>query len=443
MNIDVFTNWMEEHFVPIAAKIGSQKHLVSIRDAFIGIMPITMAGSIATLLNVFLRDLPTQFGWTGFVEMMQPFIGINGNVWWGSMAILSLVFAFSLGYQISKSYNVNPLSGGLIAFASFVAVTPQSAIITPEGAAEAISGWGYIGSNYTDAKGLFTAMIIGFLSTIIYAKMMNKNIIIKLPDSVPPAVSKAFAAIIPGVVAIYVCAIISYLLVTFTGLGVGDLILKYIQMPFLGLSQGFFAVLIATTCVSIFWFFGLHGTNVLAPVLDGIYLPALMQNNAYYVENLTTKGMPFLWTRGSFDAFAWMGGAGCTIGLVIAILIFSKVEETKTIAKLGGPMACFNINEPMVFGLPIVLNPLYIIPWVLVPSILVSIAYFVTAIGLVPPVFVVVPWVMPPIICAWMATGGSIAAALLALFNLVLGTIMWALFIVVANRFEVKEKVNS
>lgn len=442
MGMDGFTLWMEEHFVPVAAKIGSQKHLVAIRDAFIGIMPITMAGSVATLLNVFFRDLPGQAGWTGFVSAMAPLIAINGNVWWGSLAILALVFSFSLGYQLAKAYNVTPLAGGLISLSSFIAVTPQTATIAVEGA-EAVSGWGFLPASYLNATGLFTAMIIGFISTIIYAKMMNKNIIIKLPEDVPPAVSKAFAAIIPGVVAIYICAILAYIATAVTGMGIGDLILKYIQIPFLGLSQGIFSVIIVTTCVSVFWFFGLHGTNVLAPVLDGIYLSALTENTTFFNTFQTVKDMPYLWTRGSFDAFAWMGGAGCTMGLVIAILVFSKRQETRSIAKLGTAMAVFNINEPMVFGLPIVLNPLYIIPWIFVPTILVTIAYLATMIGLVPPVFIVVPWVMPPILYAFMATGGSIAAALLALFNLALGTFLWSIFVVVANKVELKEEANA
>lgn len=439
MNMDSFTGWMEEHFVPVASKIGSQKFLVAIRDGFIGILPITMAGSIATLLNVFFNTIPSSFGWTGFVNAMAPIIAIDGNVWWGSLAILSLVFAFSLGYQIARAYNVNPLSGGLISFASLIVVTPQSVNITTE-AGEVLSAGG-IPSSYMGATGLFTAMIIGFISTIIFSKLMVKNIIIKLPESVPPAVSKAFASIIPGITAMYVCAILAYIVSALTGgSSIGDLIQQYIQIPFLGLSQGIFSVIIITFFVSLLWFFGLHGPNVLAPILDGVYLPALIENTNFFNTHQTTVGMPYLWTRGSFDAYSWMGGTGCTLGLIIAIFIFSKREETKTIAKLAAPMGIFNINEPLIFGLPIVLNPLYIIPWVCVPTIMVAIAYIVTSMGLVPPVFMQVPWVTPPIIMALLATGGNIGAAILAAFNLALSVVLWAPFVIVGNKVEVKEE---
>ena len=434
----MFTSWMEEKFVPVAAKIGSQKHLVAIRDAFISIMPITMAGSIAVLLNAIVRDLPAKFELNGITEAFQWLIGINGNVWWGTLATLSMVFAFAIGYQLSKAYDTNPLAGGLISFASFIIATPQSTVVALEDGTT-ISAWGNLAVGYLDAKGLFTALIVGFIATIIYAKMMKKNITIKLPEQVPPAVSKAFAAIIPGVTAMYAIGLITWALDKFAGTSLYALILEYVQMPFLSMSQGLGSVIIITACVSIFWFFGLHGSNVLAPVLDGIYKTALAENTNIYNATQSISELKYIWTRGSFDAYAWMGGAGCTIALIIAIFIFSKREETRAVAKLSAPMGLFNINEPVVFGLPIVLNPVYLIPWVLVPTVLVIIAYVATSIGLVPPVFLEVPWVMPPVLYAWFATGFSFSAALLALFNLAVGIAIWSVFVIIANRVEIKE----
>lgn len=429
-----FTSWMEEHFVPVAAKIGSQKHLVAIRDAFIAIMPITMAGAVATLLNVFFRDLPNMWGWTGFVEACAPIIGVNGNVWWGSLAILSMAFVFALGYQLSKTYNVNALAGGLVAFCSFIAVTPQAITVTSS-TGEAVGAWGNLNWGYLDAKGLFTALFIGFFSTIIYAKLMNKNVTIKLPDSVPPAVSKAFAAIIPGVIAMYACAILAYVVSTLTGgKAIGDLILQYVQMPFLGLSQGIGAVLIIVIFVQLFWFFGLHGTNVLAPILDGVYLTATTANNSSWMAG---TALEYIWTRGSFDAYVWMGGCGTTIALIIAVLLFSKRADSKAVAKLSAPMGIFNINEPVVFGMPIVLNPIYLIPWVLVPVVLTIIAYAATAAGFIPPVFNTVPWIVPPVIYAFLATGGSFTAALVSIINLVVAVAIWSVFVIIANKVDV------
>lgn len=419
------TEWLEKHFLPVAAKIGAEKHLVAIRDAFISIMPITMAGAVATLLNVFFRDLPTQFGWTGFVDTMSPIIGINSNVWWGTLAILSLVFVFSLGYNLSKAYDVSPLPGGLIAFAALITQMPQT---TADG-----SMWGYINWSYTQASGLFTALFIGFIATFIYIKLVKSKVTIKLPDSVPPAVSRAFTAIIPGLIAIYVIGTLAYVVNVFTGMPINDVISKYVQMPFLGLSQGLISVVITVFAVQLLWMFGLHGSNVLAPVLDGIYLTALNENNVAFMQGAE---LPYMWTRGSFDAFVWLGGAGCSLALIIAILIFSKKEESRTVAKLSAPMGVFNINEPVTFGLPVVLNPIYFIPSIGIPIVLTIIAYVCTSIGLIPPTFVAVPWIMPPVIYAFFATGGSLMAALVALVNLIIAVALYAPFVLLANKAD-------
>ncbi len=420
-------NWMERNFVPIAAKIGSQRHLVAIRDAFISIMPITMAGAIASLINVFVRDLPTMWKMTDFVTAMAPVISVNGNVWWGTTVILALAFVISLGYNLSKSYDVNPLAGGLVALSAFLVTTRQS---QPD------AGWGYFHWGEFGASALFTALFIGLIATMIYVFLMKNNITIKMPDVVPPAVSKAFAAIIPGTVAIYIFAIIAYLFSTFVGMAFNDWVFKIIQGPFINLVQGLPAVLILTFVVQLFWFFGLHGTNVLAPVLDGAWLTALLDNNNAYMAGTKLNELPYLWTRGSFDAYAWMGGAGCTIALVIALLIFSKREDEKAVAKISAPMGIFNINEPVAFGLPIVLNAVYLIPWILITPILVTIGYLFTAAGIIPPVFIQVPWIVPPVFYAFLATGGNFIAAGVALLNLVIAIFLWSIFVKVANTIK-------
>lgn len=451
-------------FMEISAKIGSQKHLVAVRDAFIALMPLTMAGSVAVLINVFFRDIPTELGNTGFVESMQWLIGINGNVWFATLAIMAMVFAFTLGYNVSRAYNVNPLAGGLVSFASLIATVPQSATFFAgfEGVAteqlstltglgvnavvnEAAVGieansWGFINVNYLGSNGIFTALIIGMLSSIIYAKLMQRGLVIKLPDSVPPAVSRAFEAIIPGIIVIYLVATISYLSVTFLGSPINDFILKYVQMPLLGLSQGFFSVLLMSFLVQLFWFFGLHGHNVLGPIMDGIYMPALLENtNNYQMYHDITK-LPYLWTRGSFDAYAQMGGSGVTIALIIAIFILSKREDHRAVAKLAAPMGIFNINEPITFGMPIVLNPTFIIPWLIVPPICAGVAYAFTAAGIIPPVFVSVPWITPPGLYAYLATGGNILAGLVSLLNVGIAFAIWAPFVIMANKQKPNEE---
>lgn len=448
-----------DKFMEISGKIGSQRHLVAIRDSFISMMPITMAGSVAVLLNVFFRDIPNNLGATGFATAMQPIIDINGYVYFGSIAIMAMVFAYALGYQLSTMHKVNPVAGGLISFASFISTVPQTLTISTslDGASHsvikgltdlglAVSGtnletsqWGAIAQSYIGSSGLFTALIVGFISMWVYAYLVKHNVMIKLPDNVPPAVNKAFAAIIPGTAAIYVSAIVAYLAFTFTGIPLSDLVSKYIQTPLMGLSQGLGSVILLTFLVQLFWFFGLHGHNVLAPVLDGIYLVALNENTAVYEATHSSANLPYLWTRGSFDAYAQMGGSGVTLALIIAIFLFSKREEYKTVAKLSAPMGLFNINEPITFGIPMVLNPLFAIPWLIVPPICATIAYMATAAGLIPPVFLAVPWITPPGLYAYLATGGNIMAGVVSIFNLFVAFCIWTPFVISANKVKAEE----
>ena len=308
--MDGFMHWMETKFMPIAQRIGNQRHLVAIRDGFISIMPVTMAGSVATLLNVFFRDLPNTWWGAGnaFTEACTQLINVNVNVYNGSISILALCFAFTLGYHLCKSYDVSPISGGAVSLASVVAtmnfapsfaytladVTPDAVkaleaagltglTVTDAGAVTMdVVGSSMISTALTSATGLFTALIFGLVCTMIYIKLIQAKLTIKLPDSVPPAVNSAFVAMIPGVAAIFVSAIITQICVVVSGSYPNDLISEFIQRPLLGMSSGFFTVLLVEFLAQLFWFFGIHGMNVLAPITEGIYTPALLENLAVW-----------------------------------------------------------------------------------------------------------------------------------------------------------------
>ncbi len=188
--------------------------------------------------------------------------------------------------------------------------------------------------------------------------------------------------------------------------------------------------------MQVLWFFGLHGSNILDPFVLGVYTPALLEDLAYFEEHRTTDGMPYIWTQGSFAAYSQMGGAGVTLGLLIAIFVFSKRKDVREVAKLSAPMGLFNINEPVIFGLPIVLNPIYFIPWLIVPPVCTLVAYLFTAGGLIPPVYVQVPWVMPAGIYAFLGTGGNLMAGLVSLLNLGISFLIWSPFVLLANRMK-------
>ncbi|MBO0437882.1 PTS sugar transporter subunit IIC [Vagococcus fluvialis] len=457
------TDWLEKYLLPIAGKIGNQKHLVALRDAFIGTMPATMAGSVAVLINAIIRDLPTQFidGYdANTIPVFREIIGINGFVWNGTLAIAGLIFAFSLGYNLSKAYGVNELAGGIVSLASLIqgiafsfSTTIETAIpkelvttinenfasdgwsATADGITA--SGWGWLKLAHLDGNAFFTAMILGFVATIIYAKLMLANVTIKMPEQVPPAVSKAFAAIIPATVALYTIAAFNFFFGKLTdGMLFIDWVQKFIAEPLLGLSQGFGAVLLVSILIQLFWFFGIHGMNVLAPVLEGIWGVAQITNvnlfNEGGVELVKEQG--YLWVRGSFDAYTMFGGSGGTLVLIAAILIFSKRADYRAVGKLSLGPGIFNINEPVMFGLPIVLNPIMFIPFILAPVVTTAIGYFATTAGLVNPVSQQVVWVTPPMLLSFLATGADWRAPIVTLVCMVVAFLIYAPFVIAANK---------
>lgn len=492
--MDGLTAWMEKHILPIAAKIGAQKHLVALRDAFIGTMPATMAGSIAVMINAIIRDLPGQFvpTWAdsiakgeGIFAVISTIIGINGFVWNGTLAVAGLVFAFSWGYNLARAYGVNDLAGGIVSMATLIqgiAFSAPASVKIPQGelgdkaikaltdAGSAVaqvaetdpvtnavtnfdqvtnSAWGWLNLNHLNGNAYFTVMILGALSVIIFCKLMLADITIKMPDTVPPAVSKAFAAILPATIALYVIAIINFIVGKLTnGQLLIDLIQKYIAEPFLGLSQGLGAVLLITVLVQVFWFFGIHGPNVLAPVLEGIWGQAQLINIDVFQKGYAGKtgtpavleaikdGKAYMWVRGSFDAFAWFGGSGGTIVLIIAILLFSKRADYLTVGKLSIGPGIFNINEPVMFGLPIVLNPIMFIPFLVAPVVATTIGWLATYFGLVAPVSQQVTWVVPPMLLSFLATGADWRAPIVTLICMVVAFVIYAPFVISANKID-------
>ncbi|WP_350344078.1 PTS sugar transporter subunit IIC [Proteinivorax tanatarense] len=413
-----FIKFMEKYFMPYAAKIGKQRHLVAIRDGFIGIMPLIIAGSFAVLLNSTLFEI---------VPVLEPLKGINGNVWWGSFAIMTLLLVFSLGFNLAKGYKVDGLAAGLISVGAFIAVTP------PAGEAG-----GYLDVGYLSATGLFTGILIAILTTEVFVRLTKRNIVIKMPDSVPPAVSRAFAAVIPGIIAIYVAGIIGHIFAAIGAISLQDFIYNTIQAPLEALGQGVFSAMILAMLINLFWFFGLHGASILDPIMNSVYLPALEANASAVQAGLAAE---YNITRVFFDAYVHLGGSGATLGLIIAIFIVSKRrQEYRTVAKLGLPNGIFQINEPIIFGVPIVLNPILFIPFIITPAVLTLTAFLATASGLVPATYVAIPWISPPGVGAFLATGGSIKAALLALFNLCLSIAIYIPFIAIADKQAAKER---
>lgn len=413
-----FVEIMEKSFVPIAAKLGNQRHLVAIRDAFVISMPLMILGSFGTLINTlpiqayqdFMNNTLGAEKWTAFGNALSN----------GTFGILSLLTVAALGYNLGRSYKMDGIMCGVVAISAFF-----------------IFG----GSTGLNSKGLFVALICGILATELFVRLSNNDkLVVKMPDGVPPAVGKAFEALFPSMITLALFALVPLVCAY---MGVEDVVNSFyelVQKPFMGLSNNLFAAVVIPFAIQILWFFGLHGGNILAPFMETINTPAIDANiNALAAG----EAAPYVINKPFMTAFVHLGGAGATIGLIIAILLIArKVKSMKTVTELSAPAAIFNINEPMIFGFPIVLNPILFIPYVFGPVILCVVAYLATTLGLVPAATFVVPWNIPPIIGGVLATK-SWTGGVLAAVNLVLSILFYLPFVKILVKQELAKETTA
>lgn len=422
-----FIEFMEKHFIPIAAKIGAQRHLVAIRDGFIVTMPLMILGSFGVLINNF--PIPPYINFMNNVFGEGVWQAFGNNLANGTFSILALLIAFTVAYNLAKSYGKDALAAGVISVSTFFSI----GAIAPD--AEGLLSNAGLGS-----QGLFLALIIGLVATEIFTRLSsNQRLVINMPDGVPPAVSRSFAALFPAMITISIFALINTF---FQAGGVTNLVHAFyqlIQEPFMGLANSYPAALLLGFISAFLWFFGLHGANIIDPFMQTINIPAIDANRLALEAG---EKMPYVVNKPFFDSFVNLGGTGATLGLIIAIfLVARKHKAYTTVAKLSVAPGIFMINEPMMFGLPVVLNPIMFIPYVLTPLVLVTTAYFATTLGLVPAATVIAPWTTPPIIGGALATQ-SIAGGVLAAFNLVLSILIYLPFVKMAQVQESRRVDN-
>ncbi|BDR60189.1 PTS sugar transporter subunit IIC [Lactobacillus xylocopicola] len=421
--------WLEDYVLPLANKIGQARWLVALRDAFVSIMPITIAGSVAVLIKSLIAAAKHDLGWQAFAWAMQPLVLVSNVVWRGTFALFALFLAMSLGYHLAKSMEIDPIAGALVAVSSLAMSIANLTKLKVAGKMVPIQHAFDISQFST--TGIFTAILFGTIGVSIFALCIKARFMLHLPANLPYAEQMAFESLIPGITAIFGVGMINFVFQTVTGTYFGNWLLHSIQTPLVKLGQGFGMVLLVTLLVQVFGFFGINGLSVWAPVLDSIWLTA--QNvNITAVRN--GRPVSFLWVRGSFDAFVWFGGTGGTLMLIVAILLFSKRSDYRTIAKVALAPGIFNINEPIVLGLPVVLNPIYVIPFILAPLVNVAFSYWVTMMGLVNPVQAGVPTVMPPIIGPFLACNYDWRAIILCIINMVIALTIWTPFVFAADK---------
>ncbi|WP_240456667.1 PTS sugar transporter subunit IIC [Virgibacillus halodenitrificans] len=418
-------NKFMEKFIEIAGRIGAERHLVAIRDGFVAIMPLIIVGSLAILVNNF-----PPFGSFDFVAWMNGIFGegnwqtVGGSIWNGTFAVLGLLVAFSIAYNLAKSYEVDGLSAGIISAAAYIMLVPVT------------EDWG-LNFAWLGAQGLFVAIVLSILVTELFRVLVKSKWTIKMPEGVPEGVARSFRALIPATIILILIGFFQAIMSVFAEISVFEWIFSVIQEPLQGLGNTLPAAIIIAFLNHLLWFFGLHGTNIIGSVIEPLYLPLIQENLELFKSGVSAFDVPYTVTKPFLDSFVFMGGSGTTIALLAAIFIVIKQQKNhpyREVAKLSAPAGLFNINEPVIFGLPIVLNPVMLIPFILVPVTLTIISYVALSTGLVPKTVALVPWTTPPILSGYLVTGGSWRGIALQVFNLVLATLMYIPFIMAGAR---------
>ncbi|AEH52469.1 PTS cellobiose transporter subunit IIC [Heyndrickxia coagulans] len=413
---------MLEKIAAIAGAIGSQRHLRALRDGILLSMPLIIIGSFFLILG----NLPINgyTDWLAKIELAPVFNKIVN----GSFGLMAIIAVFGIARSLADYYEVDGVSAGVVALASFVIVTPDVEAKTGSGIPYAFVGSG----------GLFVAILIGLISAEIFRFFVQKNFTIKMPEGVPVAVEKSFAALIPGFMVILVWSLV-YLLLGLAGVdNIHTLLTGILGKPLGALGSSLWGTLIIIALNSLFWFVGIHGANTINPVIQPIWL---QNTDANRIAFQTGHALPHIVTNEFMLNFVWMGGGGTTIGLVICLWLFARSKNNKAMGSLSVAPGVFNINEPVLFGLPVVLNFKLLIPFVLTPMITAVITYFSMATGLVAkPAGIVVPWTMPPVISGYLATGGKISGAVIQLITLALSVGIYYPFVRSMDKAELRNE---
>ncbi|MDV7105096.1 PTS transporter subunit EIIC [Vibrio sp. TH_r3] len=412
---------LESFFNRHAAKINAfaaNKYVSSVRDTFISTLPIIMPASFFILFSqLVLNPLFGLPAWLGDNHVAIQFMREMSNLLIGGTLNMFALFAcFKLASLLAAKEGKDPIGTGLIALAAFYIITPDFSVAN------------------VSSKGLFAAVIVSILATRIFHYFLtNERLKIKMPDQVPPAVAKAFSDLLPATLTLVIFSAIAALFSIYET-SLPAIITLMIQAPLANLAGNIGGLMVVDILQNMLWIFGIHGGAVLGGIKSMLFAPMQDDNLRAVAEGVSMWDLPHDVTWLSYDLYANVGGAGASLALLISILIASRRVHYKKVAQIALIPCLFNICETMVFGLPIILNPLFAIPFVLAPTAMLAFAGFVTYIGLAPPLGILVPWTTPVGLGAFLASGGAWQAGLLALCTLSIGVLIYLPFVKLANK---------
>ncbi|WP_340617605.1 PTS sugar transporter subunit IIC [Xenorhabdus entomophaga] len=411
------TRIVESHIAPIAGKIGSQRHIIAIRDGFISAMPFLIIGSIMLIVAnpPFDAQTSSSFGqdWLAFakthwVTITMPFFM--------TMGLMSIFVSIGTAYSLAKSYGLDGLTSALLSLMAFLlAAAPQVENKMP--------------LDFLGGAGVFTALICAIWSVELIRLLKKYNIAIRMPSQVPPAIARSFELLYPVIGILLTVYPISLLLQSEFNLLLPAAVMQVFQ-PLIAVGDTLPAVMLLVLVANLLWFAGIHGDNIVTGLLNPIFMTNIAANAALMTQGMATTQ---ILTAPYWSFYVCIGGSGST--LVLAFLyLCSRSIHLKTIGKLSVVPAMFNINEPLLFGSPVVMNPTLLIPLLVVPLVNAVLAYGALHLDLVQKMIAIAPWTAPAPIGALISAAWDYRAIVLVGVLMVIDLLIWYPF------FRVYEK---
>ena len=427
---------MFDRFIEFMGEFAQIRAVAALRDGFIMTTPFTICGSVFLLL----ANLPLP----GYPEFMASIFGTDWTaplnaVAGGTFSVLALIVVLSITYKFVENEGCDAIMASILALSTFLILMPPT-IVSKGG--ETIGD--IIPKAWAGSNGVITAIFIAFFVSYVFCYCEKNHIGIKMPESVPSGVAKAFTALVPGMI-FFTSASVLYGLCHYIGATtLPELIFKVIQTPLQGLSDSLAGGSIIVGLQSILFWAGIHGPNVVGGVVSPLLIANSLDNQHIIDAGMSLVNNPQakIFTCQINDVFVKSGGCGLTLGLLLAGVFTARSQQLKSLMKMAFVPCLFNINEPIIFGLPIVFNPYLLVPFVIVPLIAMFVTYFAITTGFMAPFTAVqVPWTTPPIIAGFLLDGWQ--GAVVQIVNLAIATAIYFPFLKAQDNAFLKEEMGD
>ena len=411
--------------------------LQAVKNAFVRTIPFTVIGSFSNLikmqLDALIKSQNLHWGWLTSISNLFGYLGVATLGIVGLIVVISSAYSYAVELkQRDENKSMNIIIATLLAFSAYFVMVPNN-VNFADPKAKVIEGFA---SSLFSYEGMFTGLIVGMLAVALFAAFSRSKFTIKMPGSVPQNVFDSFFALIPMAEVLLLFGLARIGLQAMGYASLIQLIATVVIKPLLTVGTGLPAIIVVILLEQILWFLGLHGFNIVWGIVSAFWLPLFLQNVAKFAETKSFADISIA-PNTMTNVYAMIGGSGATFGLIIAMLIFAKKgEKEREVAKLALVPGCFGINEPVIFGLPIVLNPIMFIPSIVVPLFNAIVAYVVTSIGWVVPLVVLNSGNEPIFFSTWILGGLHMSPVILALVLVIFDVFLYAPFVIMNQRNE-------